>query len=51
MEGVSYPASREALVIEAEQNCVPEELLRGLRSPPDEEYPGPEQLVNALRRG
>ena len=49
LEGVNYPASKEALISAAENNGAPEGLIGMLGSLSRPEYSGPEQVAEDLR--
>jgi hypothetical protein len=50
LKGMSYPASREDLASTADQNGAPNDLVERLRSLPDQEYTGPDDVQEALKR-
>ena len=52
LEGVEFPARKEDLVGRLERNGVPGPILNQLRKRlPEREYRGPQDVLDALRRG
>ncbi len=49
LEGVDYPASKEAVVNAAEQNGAPETMIRMLEGLSRPEFSGPEEVMEELR--
>ena len=49
LEGVEYPASKEAVVSTARDNGAPGELIELIEGVPLGEFSGPEELMNHLR--
>lgn len=49
LEGVEYPASKEAVISAAENNGAPEDLVGMLGSLSRPEYSGPEEVAEDLR--
>ncbi len=48
LKGISYPASRDDLVSTAEENGADDELVEQLRELGDDEYTGPDDVMEAL---
>ena len=52
LEGVEFPARKEDLVGRLERNGVPGPVLSQIRKRlPEREYQGPQDVLDALRRG
>ena len=52
LQGIEFPAHREDLVGRLEQNGVPGPVVSQLRKRlPEREYRGPQDVLNALRKG
>jgi hypothetical protein len=52
LEGVEFPARRDELVNQLEQNGVPGPIVSQLRKRlPEGEYQGPKDVLDALRKG
>ncbi len=52
LEGIQFPARKEDLVARLERNRVPGPILSQLRKRlPEREYRGPQDVLDALRRG
>ncbi len=49
LEGVDYPADKEALLSTAEGNGAPDELMEMIEGMPLGEFSGPEEFMNHLR--
>lgn len=49
LEGVEYPASKEAVLSAARDNGAPGELVELIEGAPLGEFSGPEELMNHLR--
>ncbi len=49
LEGVEYPASKEAVISTAQSNGAPDELIELIEGVPLGEFSGPEELMNHLR--
>lgn len=45
LQGVSYPATKEALVEHAKTNGAPEEIVEALEEMEDAEYGGPQDVM------
>lgn len=50
LKGASYPASKEDLASTAESNGAPDDLVERLSNLPDQEYTGPDDVQEALKR-
>ena len=50
LKGMSYPASKDDLVSTAESNGADEELLEQLRGMSADEFSGPDDVMEALKR-
>ena len=50
LEGISYPASKEDLAFTAESNNAPSDLVEQLRNLPDQQFSGPDDVQEALKR-
>jgi hypothetical protein len=50
LKGIDYPASKEDLASTAESNNAPDELVERLRNLPDQQYSGPDDVQQALKR-
>ena len=48
LKGADYPASRDELVQTAERNDAPEEIVDALHDLPEQEYDGPDDVMEAL---
>ena len=48
LKGISYPASKDALVATAESNGAPGGIVDALREANDTEFSGPQQVQKAL---
>lgn len=48
LKGANYPASREELVQVAEGNGAPGDVVEALRGLPEQEYDGPDDVMEAL---
>ena len=52
LEGVRFPIRKQELVAQLERNGVPAPVLGQLRKRlPEREYRGPQEVLDALRRG
>lgn len=52
LDGIEFPARKEDLVGRLERNGVPSPILGQLRKRlPEREYQGPQDVLDALRRG
>ena len=52
LEGVRFPIRKEELVLRLERNGVPGPVLSQIRKRvPEREYQGPQDVLDALRRG
>lgn len=52
LQGIEFPAHREDLIGRLEQNGVPGPSVSQLRKRlPEREYRGPQDVLNALRKG
>ena len=49
LEGVEYPAGKEAVISAARDNGAPGELIELIEGVPLGEFSGPEELMNHLR--
>ena len=49
LEGLEYPASKEAVISTAQGNGAPGELIELIEGAPLGEFSGPEELMNHLR--
>ena len=49
LEGVEYPASKEAVLSTARDNGAPDDLVELIEGVPLGEFSGPEELMNHLR--
>ena len=50
LKGMSYPASKDDLVSTAQQNGADENLLEQLRTMGREDFSGPDDVMEALKR-
>lgn len=50
LKGINYPASKEDLASTAESNNAPGDLVEQLRNLPDQQYTGPDDVQQALKR-
>jgi Protein of unknown function (DUF2795) len=50
LKGMSYPASKDELVATAQQNGADENLLEQLRSMSRDDFSGPDDVMEALKR-
>jgi hypothetical protein len=50
LKGINYPASKEDLASTAESNNASTELVEQLRNLPDQQYAGPKDVQEALKR-
>ncbi len=50
LKGMSYPASKDDVVSRAEQNGAGHELLEQLRGMSRDEFTGPDDVMEALKR-
>ncbi len=50
LKGMSYPARKDDLVSTAQKNGADEELLRELREMQRDEFDGPDDVMEALKR-
>lgn len=50
LKGVNYPASKEDLASTAESNGAPKELVDQLRNMDRDEFSGPDDVQEALKR-
>jgi hypothetical protein len=48
LKGMDYPASRDELVQAAEGNGAPDDIVEALRGMPEQEYDGPDDVMEAL---
>ncbi len=52
LKGVDYPTDRNSLLSTAERNGAADDVLEDLRGLPEQEYSGPDDVMEALgRRG
>ena len=51
LKGMNYPASRDDLVVTAEENGADDELLSRLRDLARDDFDGPDDVMEALGRG
>jgi hypothetical protein len=50
LSGISYPATRDQLVDHARSHHADDDVLDALRSIPDQEYDGPNEVSKAVSR-
>lgn len=50
LKGINYPASKEDLASTAESNNAPGDLVEQLRNLPDQQFSGPDDVQEALKR-
>ncbi len=50
LKGINYPASKDDLASTAESNDASTELVEQLRNLPDQQYTGPDDVQEALKR-
>lgn len=50
LRGVDYPADRDQLLQVARRNDAPAEVLEEIRNMPEQEYGGPQDVMNAYRK-
>ena len=48
LKGMTYPASRDDLVAKAEENGADEDLLERLRGASEQQFTGPDDVMEAL---
>jgi hypothetical protein len=48
LKGMDYPASRDEVVQVAESNGAPDDILDALRGLPEQQYDGPDDVMEAL---
>ena len=50
LKGINYPASKEDLTSTAKSNEAPNELVERLENLPDQQFSGPDDVQEALKR-
>jgi hypothetical protein len=49
LKGIEYPASREDVASQAEDNGAPDDLVSALRDLDDEEFEGPNEVMAGMK--